>query len=614
MTAATYTTNLADIFTDGSTTGWTSIGTGGAGLTQETDYFIQGTSCMSKAAFASSTKGMIYSYGSDAGGTGTDGAYIAWMSHTAPNSLANKSAGGMQFLIGSGTGDYEQYYVGGADTMTFLGWELVAVSETISGDNTTGTPSATVESYFGALWNLPSGGPTKGAPNVIDGIRFGRCDAIIQFGDATPNGPATFDGCVSSLDSTTNRYGLLTQRKAGAAFENSGLIQFGSSTNAVLFEDSDKTILLRDHDHVTANFHTWEVQNASSSVTLTRITVQALGTTSTGRWVTTDNATLAFTGCSFIDMGVFGFESNATINGCLFLRCDEITANTADLIGSSVVACKAAADGACVIWDVATDPDGYLDDMTFDSVDSTNAIHAIEFGTTSPTSITLRGIDFSGFNASSGQNDSAFNVLRNSGTVTINLVGCSSDVSLTNSYKTAGATVVIVTDPVTTTVVAQTTDGTKVSGALVFLETDTGGPLPYQTSVSITQSAGTATVSHTAHGLSTNQYVVIRGATQQGYNKVAQITVTGTNSYTYSVASGTASPATGSPVASAVICYGTTAAPGTVTDSRTFASNQPVKGWIRKTTSAPYYKTAPISGTISNTAGATFTGVMISDE
>ena len=614
MTAATYTTNLADIFTDGSTTGWTSIGTGGAGLTQETDYFIQGTSCMSKAAFASSTKGMIYSYGSDAGGTGTDGAYIAWMSHTAPNSLANKSAGGMQFLIGSGTGDYEQYYVGGADTMTFLGWELVAVSETISGDNTTGTPSATVESYFGALWNLPSGGPTKGAPNVIDGIRFGRCDAIIQFGDATPNGPATFDGCVSSLDSTTNRYGLLTQRKAGAAFENSGLIQFGSSTNAVLFEDSDKTILLRDHDHVTANFHTWEVQNASSSVTLTRITVQALGTTSTGRWVTTDNATLAFTGCSFIDMGVFGFESNATINGCLFLRCDEITANTADLIGSSVVACKAAADGACVIWDVATDPDGYLDDMTFDSVDSTNAIHAIEFGTTSPTSITLRGIDFSGFNASSGQNDSAFNVLRNSGTVTINLVGCSSDVSLTNSYKTAGATVVVVTDPVTTTVVAQTTDGTKVSGALVFLETDTGGPLPYQTSVSITQSAGTATVSHTAHGLSTNQYIVIRGATQQGYNKVAQITVTGTNSYTYSVASGTASPATGSPVASAVICYGTTAAPGTVTDSRTFASNQPVKGWIRKTTSAPYYKTAPISGTISNTAGATFTGVMISDE
>jgi hypothetical protein len=171
-----------------------------------------------------------------------------------------------------------------------------------------------------------------------------------------------------------------------------------------------------------------------------------------------------------------------------------------------------------------------------------------------------------------------------------------------------------VEDPVTTTVIAQTVDGTKVSGARVFLETDTGGPLPYQASVSITQTSGTATVSHTAHGLSTNQYVVIRGATQEEYNKVAQITVTGANAYTYSVDSGATSPATGSPVASAVICYGVTAAPGTVTDSRTFASSQPVKGWIRKTSSAPFYKTAPISGTISNTAGATFTGVMIEDQ
>lgn len=620
MTAAAYSTNLATVIIEfASTTGWTAIGTGGAALTApETDYFIQGSNCITKGAWAGATKGMIYSYGSDFGGSGTDGAYIAWMTHTAPNSLAVRTSGGMQFIMGSGTGAYNQYYVGGSDTMEFQGWKLIAVNEAATADNTTGSPTSGVESYFGGLWNLPSGGPTKGSPAAIDGIRCGRCDLIVEFGDVTPNGPASFDDIITNFEDTGtgagDRYGLLTQREPGGAFENSGLLQFGTSTNACLFEDSDKTINIRHHPHVTSNFHTWEVQNSSSTVNLTRITVQALGTTSTGRFVTTDNATLNWVGCSFIDMGVFGFESNATILRCLFLRCDEITANTADLTGSSVVDCKAAADGACVIWDVATDPDGYLDDMTFDSTNSTNAIHAIEFGTTSPTSITLRGIDFTGFNASSGQNDSAFNVLRNTGTVTINLVGCSSDVSLTNSYKTAGATVVVVTDPVTTTVVAQTTDGTKVSGALVFLETDTGGPLPYQASVSITQSAGTATVSHTAHGLSTNQYVVIRGATQQGYNKVAQITVTGTNSYTYSVASGTASPATGSPVASAVIVYGTTGAPGTVSDSRTFASNQPVKGWIRKTSSAPYYKSAPISGTISNTAGATFTGVMILDQ
>ena len=280
MTAATYSTNLSDINTEfTTTTGWTSIGTGGAGLTApETDYFIQGTACITKAAWAGATKGMIYSSGADQGGSGADGAYIAWMTHTAPNSLAVRASGGMQFIMGSASGAYNHFYVGGSDTMEFQGWKLIAVNEATTPDSTTGSPTAGVESFFGGLWNLPSGGPTKGAPAAIDGIRFGRCDLIVELGDASPNGPASFDGVTTNFEDagtgSGNRYGLLTQREAGAAFENSGLIQFGSSTNAVLFEDSDKTILLREHPHVTANFNTWEVQNASSSITLNRITVQ----------------------------------------------------------------------------------------------------------------------------------------------------------------------------------------------------------------------------------------------------------------------------------------------------------------------------------------------------
>jgi hypothetical protein len=389
----------------------------------------------------------------------------------------------------------------------------------------------------------------------------------------------------------------------------------GTTATAVDFRDSNRNIIVLNDTFLPSTFNEFEIRNASSNVEWTNVVIQHLGTTSQVSKSTLTLDVGTFTGASnqFSDCATTIFNSSSSCTDTIWRRCDEITVAGADLTGSQIIDCTAAADGACLLWNVATDPDGFLDNMTIDSAGSTNAIHAIEFGTSSPTSITLRGIDFTGFNASSAQNDSAFNILRNSGTVTINLVGCSSDVSLANSYKTAGATVVIVEDPVTTTVVAQTVDGTKVSGARVFLETDTGGPLPYQASVSITQSAGTATVSHTAHGLSTNQYVVVRGANQEEYNKVAQITVTSANAYTYSVDSGATTPATGSPVASAVICYGVTGAPGTVTDSRTFASNQPVKGWIRKTSSAPYYKTAPISGTISNTAGATFTGVLIED-
>lgn len=612
MAAATYTTNLADIFTDGSTTGWTAIGTGGAALTQETDYFIQGTSCMSKGAFASATKGMIYSYGSDAGGSGTDGAYIAWMSHTAPNSLDTKAGGGMRFLIGSSTSDYEHYYVGGADTMTFLGWELVAVNEATAGDTSTGSPSTTVESYFGGLWDLPSGGPTKGAPNVIDGIRFGRCDAIIEFGDATPNGPADFDALIADLDSVTNRYGLMTQRKPDGEIENSGLVQFGTATNAVLFEDSNKGIVLRDHDHVTANFHTWEIQNASSDITMTNITVKALGTTSRGRWVTTDNATVNLITCSFTDMGTFGFDTGATITGCTFRRCDAVTHGGADMSLSEIEDTNVAANNSALIYDVATDPDGEMDGMSFAM--GTTLTHAIEFGDTVPSSLTLRDCDFTGYSASQDNNASIFHFKDTSGTITLNLIGCTSDVAFDTSYRTDGATIVIVQDPVTTLVTALTPTGTPVQSVRVLLETKDGtGPLPFEESVSIVQTTGTATVTHTGHGLSTGQNIVIRGATQQGYNKVAVVTVTGPNAYTYSVDSGTVSPATGSPVASAVIIHGTTDVNGEISDSRTYASAQPVKGRALRSTTGDLYKTAPINGEISSTAGANFTANMILD-
>ena len=611
MAAATYSTNLSNIIVEfPNTTGWTAIGTGGAGLNApETDYYIQGNNCITKNAFASSTKGMIYDSGSDQGGSGTDGAYVCWMTHTAPNSLAVRTSGGMQFIMGSSSSAYRHFYVGGSDTLTFQGWKFIAVSETATADTTTGSPTAGVEQTFGGLWNLPTGGPTKGAPNALDAIRFGRCDIIIEFGDATPNGPATFDGVLTNLETASNRYGMLAQREAGGAFENSGLLQFGSATNAVLFEDSDKTITLREHPHVTTNFNTWEVQNASSVVNLTRITVQALGTTSPGRWVTTDNATLGWDACSFIDMGVFGFNTNATIDGCLFLRCDQITHGGATMNNSSVVDPNVTANDSGLVYDVNADPDGEMDGMTFEM--GTTATHAIEFGTNVPATMTLRNCTFVGYGTGNNANDSTFHFKDTAGSITLNLVNCSGNAS----YRTDGATITIVQDPVTTTVKAITTSGSNIQSARVFLQASSGtGPLPYQDSVSITQTGGTATVSHTAHGLSTNQYVVIRGANEEGYNKVAQITVTGANSYTYSVSSGLSSPATGSPTSTGVLVYGTTDVNGEVSDTRTLSTNQPVTGWVRKSTSSPLYKTSTLSGTVSNTAGATFTAVMISDE
>lgn len=609
MTVAAYSTNLADIYAGaGSTTGWSALGGGPSGLNAETDYFIQGTGCTSKNAFASSERGMIYDNGSDAGGSGTDGAYLMWVTHLTPNSLATQAAGGISMLIGSSTSAYEEYYVGGSDTIQFGGWILAAVNEATAGDNTSGSPSTTVESHFGALFDLPSGGPTKGAPAAIDAIRFGRCDIVVEFGTgADPE--ATFDGIISNLETSTNRYGLLISRDG--AFYNSGLLQFGSATNAVEFTDSNKTIFLRDHPHVTSNFHTWEVRNASSVINLTNLVVKALGTTSRGRWLATDNATVTKTGCSFIDMGTFSYGTNTTALGCIYLNCGQITHGGADMSTSSVAGYEGTANTSALIYNVATDPDGQMDNMSFTK--GTAATHAIEFGTTSPLSMTLRGIDFSGYNAANNQNDSAIHVKRTSGTVDITIVGGSGTVS----YRTDGATVNIISGAVTVEATAALKDGTPVENARVYLKASNGtGPFPFEETVTIARSGTTATVTHTAHGMATNDKIVLKGITNktEDNNKIFQITVSDANTYTYTTTDSGATSYTGTIQSTFVALSGLTNASGVLSTSRVYTSNQPVTGWTRKSSVSPFLQEGVLVGTVNSSSGFAGTAVMLADE
>jgi hypothetical protein len=108
--------------------------------------------------------------------------------------------------------------------------------------------------------------------------------------------------------------------------------------------------------------------------------------------------------------------------------------------------------------------------------------------------------------------------------------------------------------------------------------------------------------------------VVIRDAIPNEYNKVAQITKTTDDEYTYAVDSGASSPATGSPVSSAVIISALSNGSGVVSDTRTFGSNQPFKGWVRKSSGSPYYQNGAITGIISSTDGFTASIALLSDE
>lgn len=605
MAAPTYSTDLTDMLLDmPSTTGWSAIGGGAAGLNApETDYFIQGNDCISKNAWTSATKGMIYDYGSGIT-IPTDGAVLMWMNHLTPNSLAVKASGGIQLLIGSSSSAYYHWYVEGSDTNVFGGWSFAAVNNTISVDATTGSPGATLQ-FFGGVANLPTGGPTKGAPFAIDAFRYGRCELRSVDGDITL-GYATFDGAETYGDNVTRRWGLLSFSKG--AYYMSGLFVFGTATTAVDFRDSNRAIFLRDHDRVTAAFNGLEVRHASSNVELSSISFKALGTTSPGAWITTDNATIVLAGCAFTDMGAFSFLTNLTATGTTWRGCGAITA-----AGSSITTCliaesSVAADSSALIWDVATDPNGLLDDCAFTKGATLN--HAIEFGTTSPLTMTLTGITFTGYNASNGQTDSTLYIARTTGTVTINISG-----GTTPSYKSAGATVVIVSGAVSATVTCKTTAGVVIENARVFLKASDGtGPFPFEESVTIANSGTTATVTHATHGMLTNDKVVIEGASHWQNNGVFQITVTGVSEYTYTLPSDPGSSPTGTITSTFVVLEGLTNVSGLISMSRVFSTDQPVEGWARKSTSSPYFKTGQMTGAVDSVDGFAATVVMVSDE
>jgi len=626
MSAPAWATDLTDIWIDPTTTtGFTALGGGASGLPTagETDFYIQAgatnKTCMSKAAWTNAIKGFIYSAGTFS--VGTDGAVICWGFYSAAASLATRqpsanNPGGLMVIVGSATTAYWRFNVGGSDTLAFDSWVPYVVNpdNSLHDGGAVGSPSGT-ESYVGIEANLPTtAGPTKGNPLAQDAVRYGRCRIDYTLGDLA-NGYNTFSGANGYANAELRRWGLI--ELTGGVYKVQGFHSFGTSGTLVDFRDSNKTLIIRDTcRHVTSGFNRFEVMNSSSVVQWTNISILSLSTASPGTFVITAG-TVTWSLCQFTDMGAFTLLSSTAATDCVWRRCLAVTAPGSNLYGSTIAESAVAADASALVWNVATDPGGgsppgKLDGMTFTK--GTNAHHAIEFGTSVPTDMTLRGCTFSGFNASNGQNDSTFNFLPTSGTYTLNLVGCTGNVSV----KTTGTAVVnVVQDPITTTItVKDINTGNPIENARVLLVASDGtGPLPYQESVTqITRSGSTATVSHTGHGLVTDDFALISGANEDEYNGCYQITRINDDSYSYTVAGTPNTPATGTITATGGYFNTLTNASGIVTDSRTINADQPFTGRVRKGSSAPYYVSSPISGTIDSVVGYSTTVLLIPDQ
>ena len=605
MTAASYSIpELTTMNTGEATTNWAEPGTWTAGglPVAETDYFIQGTGCIDKTFNATGLGGLMYNSGADQALTSTE-VFLAWVYFAAPNALDTYANGGLRLMVGSLNTAFKAWALLGSDTYAYGGWRCVPVDPAIAAEYTVGSPSAGVHQYFGMAVNVVNA-VAKGNPCAIDCIRYGRGTLQTINGEAAAYG--TFAGAAGEDQNVTNRWGLC--QLIDGTFVMQGHFLMGTAATAVDFRDSNRNLVIANTLKVQSTFNLFEIRNASSRVDWTNISITALGTVSKGDFTVTDNADVNIESCTFAGMGVFTLLGATGILNSTFRSCGPITAPGSTLTGTSVLTPVITADTSAVVWNVATDPDGFLDDMTFSK--GTTAHHAIELGTSSPTTVTLRGITFSGFNAANAQNDSAIHVKRTTGDVTINAVGCSGTVS----YKSAGANVTVVADPVTATItVKDVTDSANIENARVLVLAGATGPLPSDDTVTITRSGATATVAHTAHGMTSSTKIQIKGATQPEYNGVFTITVTNANEYTYTVSGTPATPATGTIKATAVIIDGLTNASGVVSDTRTYASDQAITGRVRKSTTGTLYKTGSISGTISSTAGFAATVQLIRD-
>lgn len=421
----------------------------------DTDYFILGVATANKTMNATGVGGLGVTT-TNAAAMPTDGAFMVWTMFFAPNSVASQSSGGIQVLVGSSVANYSRYYVDGDDTHPYGGWKCHPINPTVTASATQGTPSGTYQ-FFGTAYNVDNA-VAKGQPAAVGGIRFGRCYIMCTNGDLA-NGYATFAGAGTFNDYNDgtngwNRLGLF--QPLNGAYYQQGLLQMGSSSTAVDFRDSNKVIFIQKTPFVTANFNTFEIQNASSRVDWTGISIQALGTVSKGRLLVIDNADVNIDSCTFTDMDAFTFQTNSTVVSTIFRRCGLITQG-----GATVTGCTIDKATGVTAMNVSSPANlGAITDTTFIS-DGTG--YAITL-TGTASDCTLSGVVFTGYAASNGTtgNEAVF-VNIASGTMTINITNGGN----TPSIRTAGATVTVANSK--TFIVTNIVDGSEVR---IFRQSD----------------------------------------------------------------------------------------------------------------------------------------------
>jgi len=645
--------------------GWVPfVGTPDHGPTLITSHGAMGANCVGGAGnwILAENMALMYDYFTDHASVALDltavgNEVLAIWFHCADPGQAQTLINGGIYIIASSSVDvgnalptaYRRWYVSGKDVFrnTAKGPWYLAMIDTRKAASVAdvGVPSlAAIHRYgIGIIVGITQsvGGPPP--ENLFfGGAMHGR--PIYQvIGDGALT--ATWNDIIThSL--TTQQNGLIEDH--GGAYKLSCGLRFGSATQVATTTFSDATsptfvfkrstyYLAGEVDALNySDYYLVDAQGAASfktSVTLGSVvgTADARQGVKGGAFLTSDQTNITykadFSSANLSAANLYGTQWVGAKGGLKFEGSTVGLIITNKFQRSGEVDCGVTGNGATMLNSTIIDPEGAtgnrsltlrsahnIKNMSFITSGTPATQHMLNLLTSGTYTVTMDNLQFFGDYSSA----TLWHGDLSSATLTTATGAASNGANpLATEFDKTGNASNTITILNTVTVKVTCLDAkalTVISGARVFLTADTGGPLPYQASVTITSSGTTATVTHTAHGRKTGEKMVIRGANQPEYNGIQSITVTTVNAYTYTITGTPATPATGTITSTMVILDGVSDVNGIVQDTgfNYPGSAQPVTGRARKSTTAPLYATAPIVGSIT-TAGATLSAFMVPD-
>jgi hypothetical protein len=619
MAVPSYTTDLATISDAAAKASWDELGDWGGGGTvyDETDYYIQGSQCISQICTktgAQDITSLVVDYGSDLGAGGAD-AFTAgetcvfmWHVFLPANALDVFNNGGTRLVVAADLNEFDAWKVGGKDfgRNPYGGWQNVAIDPSFPPDyqDDGAVGNAGVYQWFGSgLYLLAAIG--KGAPHGVDYIRYGRGSLIVSGGEAANY--ATFTGMSAENDDPNLRWGLFQEEGTGYLWK--GLMSLGVSSPAhpVDFRDTNINITIDDTPRTYESFNRIEVKNAGSKVYWTGVNMNSLEPSglSIGQFEAIDDADIQLTNCVFTDTSTWIFQSNSVLNTTTWRRSGQVTQGGGDF--DDCIFDSSPAEASIYVSNLDN-----IDGCDFTS-DGLN--HAIQLSNAhAGNEYTLTDCTYNNYAGSDGDTGNECIYNDSGGAVTINIIG--GDTPTVRNGASA-STILVINPVVLQLTVTDITTTNPISGARCLVTVGTSANFPWHADVDITGAGTTATVAHLGHGYSTGENVLIEGAETASdvYNGAYEIIVTGVDAYTYQTSEAIAvTPAVGTITATTALINEKTDEFGVVSDTRSYNNNQPVSGRVRMSTSSPYYQQSPVTDEVDKTAGKSINVQMIKDE